>query len=300
MGALTIHSRIEWGFPGWADPTRPPASVPDSARTEFFTHYEGAAPTRNAGAQAMRAIDAVHRARGWAGIGYNHVVMQDGSVWEGRGWALVGAHCPDHNTTGYGVQVHVGGDQQPSPAALRTCRALYDEACRRAGHRLAMRGHRDGYPTECPGPALYRWVQAGMPAPTIPPPPTPTLEDHMLLRAKTSSTSKGKDGVTPLVPAGAVLDCAAGVRHHISGAASPLVHACIGRGVMLIEVDGQDVVEAYPIVAAPPVPPVPPVDVHLLAAEIVAVLPPITVVGGPTAGEIADVVLARLRLVQGA
>jgi len=294
MDAPQIHPRSEWGFPGWRST---PASVPEAARTEFFTHYEGAAPTRNAGAQAMRAIDAVHRARGWAGIGYNFVVMLDGSAWEGRGWTLTGAHCPNHNTTGVGVQIHLGGAQQPTQAALATTRALYDEACRRSGRTLAKRGHRDGFATECPGPALYRWVQAGMPAPTIPPPPTPTLEDHMLLRAKTSSTSKGKDGVTPLVPAGAVLDCAAGVRHHISGAASPLVHACIGRGVILVEVDGQDVVEAYPIVAAPPVPPV---DVHLLAAEIVAVLPPITVVGGPTAVEIADVVLARLRLVQGA
>jgi hypothetical protein len=177
---VTIHSRTDWGFTGWAkDSTGKrivPAGVPDSSRTEFYTHYEGGVPTRDTGAAAMRSIDAGHRANGWAGIGYNFVVTQDGSIWEGRGWGLVGAHCPNHNRSGWGVQVHIGGDQVPSMAALRSQRALYDEACRRAGHSLAKKGHRDGYATECPGVPLYAWVRAGMPVPTAPT-PTPTQED---------------------------------------------------------------------------------------------------------------------------
>jgi hypothetical protein len=125
----------------------------------------------------MRDIDAGHRANGWAGIGYNFVVMLDGTIWEGRGWGLVGAHCPLHNRSAWGVQVHIGGDQKPSPQALQSVDALYDEGSRRAGRLLAKRGHRDGYATECPGAALYAWVRAGMPVPPVVQPETGRIVD---------------------------------------------------------------------------------------------------------------------------
>lgn len=174
---VTIHSRTEWGFDGWAKgsngkPLTPP-TVPDSVRTEFLTHYEGGTPCPDTGAAAMRAIHRIHLANGWSGIGYNHVVMLDGTAWEGRGWGMVGAHCPNHNRIGYGVQIHLGGAQKPTDAALATQRALYDEACRRAGHSLRMLGHRDGYATECPGSPLEAWVKAGMPMPGGKPSPKP-------------------------------------------------------------------------------------------------------------------------------
>ena len=110
----------------------------------------------------MHSIDAGHRANGWSGCGYNFVVMLDGTAWEGRGWGLVGAHCEGHNRSGWGVQIHVGGGQEPTPAALATTRGLYEQACERAGRRLTMLGHSDGYATLCPGELLYDWVHAGM------------------------------------------------------------------------------------------------------------------------------------------
>jgi hypothetical protein len=172
MTGPAIHPRSTWGFPGW---TSTPYAVADSTRTEFFVHYEGGTFTHDTGVQAMRSIDAGHRANGWSGVGYNFVVMLDGSCWEGRGWGLVGAHCPKHNTSGVGVQIHLGGAQAPTGAALATCRALYDEACRRSGRKLAIRGHRDGFATECPGVILERWVRAGLPVFSAPgrPPSTP-------------------------------------------------------------------------------------------------------------------------------
>jgi hypothetical protein len=191
-----IHPRSAWGFPGWGDPKHPPYAVADSARTEFFVHYEGGTPTKDTGAVAMRDIDAGHRANGWSGIGYNFVVMLDGSAWEGRGWGLVGAHCPNHNTSGVGVQIHLGGAQQPTRAALATCRALYDEACRRSGRKLMIKGHQDGYATECPGVILEHWVKAGLPvssAPSIPSTPT-QLEDIVGTYIEPEGTQPG-DGV---------------------------------------------------------------------------------------------------------
>jgi hypothetical protein len=170
--SVTIISRATWGARPWdGDPASSgPAHVAQSQRHEFFVHYDGAHHITATGYAIPRAIDAQHQAKGWAGIGYNFVISQAGEVFEGRGWTRQGAHCPGFNVSGIGVQIAVGGDQQPSEAALAACRALYDEACRRTGRTLAKRGHRDGIATQCPGDILYAWVQAGMPAKGYTPP----------------------------------------------------------------------------------------------------------------------------------
>jgi N-acetylmuramoyl-L-alanine amidase len=157
---MIIIPRAGWGFTGWA--IIPHTAAP-SARWEWMIHHDGATPVTRTGPAVPRAIDAEHKARGWAGIGYNWVIDQDGTIFEGRGWDLVGAHCPDHNTRAFGVQVAIGGDQQPSPAALVSARALYQACCRRVGRTLTPLGHRDGRATECPGAVLYSWVHHGMP-----------------------------------------------------------------------------------------------------------------------------------------
>nr|WP_179350631.1 peptidoglycan-binding protein [Streptomyces sp. Alain-F2R5] len=159
--SVKIISRAEWGARPW---NGNPAYVAPKQRTEWFVHYDGAHHISATGNAVPQAIDRQHHAQGWAGIGYSFVVDQAGNAYEGRGWTRQGAHCPGHNISGLSVQIAVGGDQEPSTAALATARALYDEGCRRVGRTLAMRGHRDGIATQCPGNILYAWVQAGMPA----------------------------------------------------------------------------------------------------------------------------------------
>ncbi|WP_420833952.1 peptidoglycan recognition protein family protein [Streptomyces antarcticus] len=159
--SINITPRSEWGAKPW---NGTPNSVALSQRTEFFIHYDGADHIDRTGPSVPQAIERGHLGQGWAGIGYSFVVDQAGNVFEGRGWSLQGAHCPGHNVTGFGVQIAVGGDQEPSAKALAAARALYDEACRKTGRTLAKRGHKDGFATECPGGRLYAWVQAGMPA----------------------------------------------------------------------------------------------------------------------------------------
>ncbi|MFJ8146987.1 peptidoglycan-binding protein [Streptomyces sp. NPDC096048] len=170
--SVKIVSRAAWGAKPWnGDPkSKGPARVALKRRTEWFVHYDGAHHITATGTAVPRAIDRQHQAKGWAGIGYSFVVDQDGTAYEGRGWGRQGAHCPGHNISGLSVQIAVGGDQEPSEAALATARALYDEACKRTGRKLAQRGHRDGIATECPGDKLYAWVQAGMPAKGYKPP----------------------------------------------------------------------------------------------------------------------------------
>ena len=42
---------------------------------------------------------------GWADIGYNFLVGEDGNAYEGRGWDRVGAHSPNYNSVAYGTCV---------------------------------------------------------------------------------------------------------------------------------------------------------------------------------------------------
>lgn len=168
-------SREKWGATDWKGKTH---AVAMSERSEFFVHYHGGPPKHSTGVNVPRTVEDIHLANGWAGVGYNFLVDQNGKAFEGRGWDIVGAHCPNHNRSGIGVYVAVGGDQTPSPEALATVRELYDEACERAGRALAKKGHRDGKSTHCPGDKLYGWVRDGMPVLDTHPAAAPAAGDN--------------------------------------------------------------------------------------------------------------------------
>jgi hypothetical protein len=173
--AVHVVSRAEWGAVPW-DEDGIPASVPARDRRYFVVHYDGGVRVLRTGPQIPRAIDAAHRRKGWLGIGYHFVVSQAGEVFEGRGWGFAGAHCPGRNRDGIGVQVAIGGDQQPTPAALAAVRALYAEACDRADRQLDRTWHGAHIQTDCPGAYLIAWVRAGMPDPSS---TTTRTEDDM-------------------------------------------------------------------------------------------------------------------------
>jgi hypothetical protein len=153
-------SRSEWGAKPWASE---PYRTTWGKRTETLIHYHGGPPKHSIGVEVPREVDAIHHANGWAGVGYNWLVDQAGTIYEGRGWGLVGAHCPGHNTSGIGIYVAVGGTQRPTDAALASARIVRDEACRLAGRRLRMSWHGENYPTACPGTILEAWARSGMP-----------------------------------------------------------------------------------------------------------------------------------------
>ncbi|MGW8953510.1 peptidoglycan-binding protein [Streptomyces sp. NPDC055709] len=180
--SVTIVSRYAWGARPW---NGTPGAVSIGLRTEYFIHYDGANHITRTGSSVPQAIDRQHQNQGWAGIGYNFVIDQDGTIFEGRGWNLQGAHCPGHNVSGIGVQIAIGGDQEPSAKALAAARALYDEACRKTGRTLAKKGHKDGFATACPGGKLYAWVRAGMPAGDYDEPSTPAPEKPSTWDGKT-------------------------------------------------------------------------------------------------------------------
>ena len=103
-----------------------------------------------------KEIDAWHKAKGWAGIGYHFVIDLDGTIEQGRPMDKVGAHCYGHNRNSIGV-CYIGGcakdgktpkdtrthEQKASLASLLVdLRRLYPNA--------TIHGHRDFANKACP------------------------------------------------------------------------------------------------------------------------------------------------------
>jgi hypothetical protein len=165
-----IAPRESWGGPGGAI-----GSAYAPAMTALTAHHT-LAPSLPATAtveqerEAMRGIHRHHsQVNRWAGIGYSFVVFQSGRVYEGRGWARIGAHAgsAEGNRT-LGVAFAVDGRTSPaSAAALLSFGWLRDEGVRLGhltrGHALKM--HWDWKATECPGVALANSLRAA-PAPS--------------------------------------------------------------------------------------------------------------------------------------
>ena len=48
-------------------------------------------------------VDRLHRAQGWAGIGYHRFIKRDGTIQQGRPDDAVGAHVAGYNETAIGI-----------------------------------------------------------------------------------------------------------------------------------------------------------------------------------------------------
>ena len=137
----------------------------------------------------VRKIQASHMdGDGWSDIGYSFVVCEHGYVFEGRGLKRRNSANGDVplNEAHYAVCGLVGssGSTRPTSDQLNGLRDAI-EYCRRQGPAgQEIKGHRDGYATDCPGPVLYAWVRAGAPrpagsgSPQPQPGPTPPPTHH--------------------------------------------------------------------------------------------------------------------------
>ena len=101
-------------------------------------------------------IDRWHKAKGWNGIGYHHVVDLDGTVEPGRPENKVGAHCLKHNTNSIGV-VYVGGlasdGKTPKDTRTQKQKAALVKLLTELKHRYpnaTIHGHRDFAAKACP------------------------------------------------------------------------------------------------------------------------------------------------------
>jgi N-acetylmuramoyl-L-alanine amidase len=160
-GCPRIVSRAEWG-------ARRPTSIAPISRPvpRYFVHHtEGTVCTTQAACSAVvRGIQNYHMdSRGWADIGYNFLVGEDGNVYEGRGWDRKGAHSPLYNSQAYGVSI-MGNfmHRNPNAAALKATQQLITCGISLGKLRAtySLHGHRDGTCTDCPGNTLYNTIQS--------------------------------------------------------------------------------------------------------------------------------------------
>lgn len=212
---MAYYSRLDWGA---KPPKNSPTVVPMASRREFIVHYSTGEELGREDCKAwVREIQAFHQGpqRGWADIGYNFLVCKHGDVFEGRGWTVVGAHCPNHNTVAIGV-CFLGDDDpgQDAPDKARVAiRALWKQAEAKADHPLTTHGHREFKSTSCPGDELHAWVKSGLPVAFVPPPAPPVdpsqgdddmgVAQRMVLRPNGSGyILDHRGGIHPIAPAG--------------------------------------------------------------------------------------------------
>ncbi|MEW1690154.1 N-acetylmuramoyl-L-alanine amidase [Streptomyces sp. NPDC091265] len=183
-GAPAITSRADWG----ADESLvadPPTYTTDT-KAVFVHHTAGTNDyTCAESASLIRGILTYHvKSNGWNDIGYNFFVDKCGTLFEGRAGGIdrpvYGAHTYGFNTDTSGVAVLGDFNTASTTPAVRDAIArlaawklgLYginpagtivmaagaDNGKFTLGQKVTMNrisGHRDGFPTECPGTNLY-------------------------------------------------------------------------------------------------------------------------------------------------
>src|ERR1700733_2424716 len=184
-----IVSRREWG----AATTIPSGRSVSPATRRFYVVHWPVMSTRDE-RQWCRDIERIHRNQGWAAApGYNFLIGQSGTIYEGCGRDVRGIHSPPRNTDGWGVchlqpSTSAGVSTAPITDAMKaSSRALYAWLGSVAGRTLTQSWHGRDFATACPGPDLIAWVRAGMPGAAAPPPtpeqPPATEEVEMITSA---------------------------------------------------------------------------------------------------------------------
>ncbi|WP_010361042.1 N-acetylmuramoyl-L-alanine amidase, partial [Streptomyces acidiscabies] len=165
---LITRAQLGWG----------PSAAPTQTSTRGVkVHYLGqdvdpALATTHAKCLALwKAIRASHLANpreNYSDIAYSFGACPHGYLLEGRGIGKrTGANGDQTlNRAHYAIVGLVGnkGLTQPTDAMLGAIRDGI-ELLRQHGAGDEIKGHRDGYATDCPGAPLYTWVKKGAPRP---------------------------------------------------------------------------------------------------------------------------------------
>lgn len=105
----------------------------------------------------MLEIQQFHReTRGWADVAYHFLVGKGGTIYEGRDWAVRGAHVGGYNTGSLGICL-LGNftEEQPTDAQINNTRQLINWLATRL-QLTHLATHRDFNPqTECPGDNVF-------------------------------------------------------------------------------------------------------------------------------------------------
>lgn len=176
----------------WRSGLTPPISPPTATKVQFIiVHHEAGSNSPTDYTNVVRNIYVFHtQSNGWNDVGYNFLVAQDGTIYEGRdgrgvmdGDNVLGAHFCGTNTGTMGICL-LGNymTAQPSAAALTSLNRLITWKMAKEGltnplgnalHPSSgktlqvVSGHRDGTcATDCPGTNLYALmgqIRSGVP-----------------------------------------------------------------------------------------------------------------------------------------
>jgi hypothetical protein len=173
---MTLITRAAWG-------ARPPKSTGNLISAHplgVAVHYSAA----NLGSSPdslcddkVRGIQNYHMDHnGWADIAYSFLACPHGNLFEGRG---TGKGSAANGTTQANLDYYavcaLGGPADKPSLEMLSAIGLGIGRCRKAGAALKVIGHRDLFPTACPGTALYAFVTADH-WKTIPTTPTPEVD----------------------------------------------------------------------------------------------------------------------------
>ena len=114
------------------------------------------------GSGAVKAFERHHLGKGWDGIGYNWLVDETGTIFEGRGWASRGAATKGWNSRSVSVCFTGYGFRRPNANVLESIQTIVHEAEGWFDKGLWVETHRRKGSTTCPGDWLGNWVEAGM------------------------------------------------------------------------------------------------------------------------------------------
>ncbi|MFJ5729657.1 peptidoglycan recognition protein family protein [Streptomyces paradoxus] len=217
-GRPAVTSRSAWG----ADESlvKDPPTYTGNTKAMFVHHTAGTnAYTCSQSASIVRGVFLYHvKSNGWNDIGYHFLVDKCGTVFEGRAGGIdkpvLGAHTYGFNTATSSVSVLGDYSTAVAGAAVRESVAkvaawklgLYgidpagtvvltagaDNGKYKQGQKVTLHrisGHRDGYPTACPGQNLYNALpkirtlaaNAGLQAEPAPASADPWAEDEGVL-----------------------------------------------------------------------------------------------------------------------
>lgn len=170
---VTVLPRSSWANRG---PRTQPVGL-NSFADGWFIHWLGASnPATASDVDILRATQRYHMdAKGWNDIAYSFAIgrQRPDCVYTLRGWGIQGGHTEGHNSTSMAVVFLLGPGETPTPAMLATCAEFLRTApLPYTAPPARVRPHRAVRQTDCPGPDLAAWVEAGLPTTTTPGGPT--------------------------------------------------------------------------------------------------------------------------------
>lgn len=96
-------------------------------------------------------IDEMHKARGWAGIGYHFYIRKDGEIYRGRPENAVGSHAPGVNNRSLGIALEGNFNDEQVTLKQRNSLIALSKYLMEKYKIKDLKRHKDVKNTECPG-----------------------------------------------------------------------------------------------------------------------------------------------------